>query len=208
MRITEILPYKGSTVCIILENGRRIYIHRKIAETHALKVGEALGSDEADSLERENLLRKAQERALYLLEGRDYSRFELYRKLKDTYDEDIAEEICDKMEKLRLLDDRRYAEKLCGHMLEVRHYGLFRIKQELRRRGIDAELVQEILDDISDDDEESFERLEKLIEQKYERYLTDRKGVEKVKNALLRLGYSYGQIKEALDLYDLDFEDD
>ncbi len=46
------------------------------------------------------------------------------------------------------------------------------------------------------------------MERKYERYLTDEKGVKKVKNALLRQGYRYAEINAVLDLYDLDFEEE
>ena len=46
------------------------------------------------------------------------------------------------------------------------------------------------------------------MERKYERYLTDEKGVKKVKNALLRQGWSYSEVNAVLDLYDLDFEED
>ena len=80
------------------------------------------------------------------------------------------------------------------------------MKQEMRLKGLSSEIIEEAMENFSEEDE-PFERLEKLVEQKYERYLTDRKGVEKVKNALARKGYSFGEIKEVLDLYDLDFDD-
>ena len=207
MSIVEISPFKGNTMCIVLESGRRLYINKGIVTSHRLAVGSPIDDDYADSLERENDLRRAKERALYLLEGRDYSREELYRKLKASYAEDIADSVCDMVSELHLINDRKYAEKLCKHLSEVKCYGKYRIKQELCRRGIDKELAGEVMEEFLSEDDDSFERLEHLVEVKYERYLTDRKGVEKVKNALLRRGYSYGEIREVLDLYDLDFDD-
>ena len=88
----------------------------------------------------------------------------------------------------------------------MKKLGRYRVKQEMRLKGLGSEIIEEAMENFSEEDE-PFERLEKLVEQKYERYLTDRKGVEKVRNALARKGYSFGEIKEVLDLYDLDFDD-
>ena len=84
--------------------------------------------------------------------------------------------------------------------------GMYKAKMELKRRGIPDSIIEEVTEAYSDE-EESFSRLEQLVERKYERYLTDEKGVKKVKNALLRQGYSYSEINAVLDLYDLDFSE-
>ena len=42
------------------------------------------------------------------------------------------------------------------------------------------------------------ERLVELIERKYIKYLCDEKGVNKTVNALLRLGYTYSEIRDSL----------
>ena len=76
---------------------------------------------------------------------------------------------------------------------------------EMKRTGIAEEFIDEALEPYADD-ESSLERLEKLVEKKYERYLTDEKGVRKVKSALARAGYSYDEINAVLDMYDLDFD--
>lgn len=203
-RITEISPYKGSTVCIIFDYDRRIYVNQKMAE--GLKCGDVLSSEEVERLTYENDVRKARERALYLLEGRDHSFDELYKKLKRTYPESIALEVCNKMEELGLIDDRRYAEKLCSQLYEIKKLGRYRVKQEMRLKGLDDDIIEEAMENYAENDEDGLERLEELVEQKYERYLTDEKGVTKVKNALIRKGYSYSDIKAVLDLYDLDFQ--
>lgn len=46
----------------------------------------------------------------------------------------------------------------------------------------------------------SNEDLVALIERKYMRYLSDEKGINKTINALVRLGYSYREIKDALKI--------
>ena len=73
-------------------------------------------------------------------------------------------------------------------------------------KGLTAEIIEEAMAEF-DEEDDSFSRLEELVERKYERYLVDRKGVNKVKNALARKGYSYSEIKAVLDLYELDFDE-
>lgn len=211
MIVTDVSPFKGSMMCVELSGGglaqeMKIYIHSEIIRKYNVAKGMELSEEEADRLIYENDLRRARERALYLMESRDHSYRELFDKLEKNYSEDICFEVCNRLAEIGVINDRRYAEKLCRQLYEIKKLGRYRVKQEMRLKGLSSEIIEEAMENFSEEDE-PFERLEKLVEQKYERYLTDRKGVEKVKNALARKGYSFGEIKEVLDLYDLDFDD-
>ena len=211
MIVADVSPFKGSMMSVQLSGGglaqeMKIYIHSEIIRKYNVAKGMELSEEEADRLIYENDLRRARERALYLMESRDHSYRELFDKLEKNYSEDICFEVCNRLAEIGVINDRRYAEKLCRQLFEVKKLGRYRVKQEMRLKGLGSEIIEEAMENFSEEDE-PFERLEKLVEQKYERYLTDRKGVEKVKNALARKGYSFGEIKEVLDLYDLDFDD-
>lgn len=211
MIVADVSPFKGSMMCVQLSGGglaqeMKIYIHSEIIRKYNVAKGMELSEEEADRLIYENDLRRARERALYLMESRDHSYRELFDKLEKNYSEDICFEVCNRLAEIGVINDRRYAEKLCRQLFEVKKLGRYRVKQEMRLKGLGSEIIEEAMENFSEEDE-PFERLEKLVEQKYERYLTDRRGVEKVKNALARKGYSFGEIKEVLDLYDLDFDD-
>ena len=211
MIVTDVSPFKGSMMCVELSGGglaqeMKIYIHSEIIRKYNVAKGMELSEEEADRLIYENDLRRARERALYLMESRDHLYRELFDKLEKNYSEDICFEVCNRLAEIGVINDRRYAEKLCRQLFEVKKLGRYRVRQEMRLKGLGSEIIEEAMENFSEEDE-PFERLEKLVEQKYERYLTDRKGVEKVRNALARKGYSFGEIKEVLDLYDLDFDD-
>lgn len=206
MRITEISKYKGSTMCVIFDDSSRIYIHEKILSEYHLKEGINVPEEAVEEIVAANDFRRARERALYLLDVRDYSFVELYQKLEKNYDEDICIKVCKNMAELRLINDRRYAEMRARELFEIKRVGMFKAKQELKRRGLSDNIIEEAVAPYADE-EECFSRLEELVERKYERYLTDEKGVKKVKNALLRQGYRYAEINAVLDLYDLDFEE-
>lgn len=206
MIIDGISPFKGSAMCVELADGRKYYLNKNIVADSGLCKDAEISDDEMERLVYRNDLRRARERALYLLEGQDYSYGGLFDKLERSYSEEICFEVCDGLVSTGLLDDRRYARKLCRSLFESKKLGIYRVKREMRVKGIPDEIIDEITDEFSEEDD-SFSRLEELVEQKYERFLTDRKGVIKVKNALVRKGYSYDEINEVLDLYDLDFDD-
>lgn len=211
MTVSDISPFKGSMMCVTLSGGglaqeMKIYIHSDIIRQSGISKGMEISEEEADGLIYKNDLRRARERALYLMESRDHSYRELFDKLEKNYLEEICFEVCNRLAEIGVINDRRYAEKLCRQLFEVKKLGRYRVKQEMRLRGLTPEVIEEAMENFSEEDEPA-ERLEKLVEQKYERYLTDRKGVQKVKNALARKGYSFAEIKEVLELYDLDFDD-
>jgi len=72
------------------------------------------------------------------------------------------------------------------------------------KKGLDKELIAEMLEPY---EEETQERLDTLVAKKYARYLVDQKGVQKVRNALTRQGYSYADIKAVLENYLDEVED-
>lgn len=77
-----------------------------------------------------------------------------------------------------------------------RKYGIGRIKQELMRRGIDRTLAEEAAERLDKDD---LNRIILLLQTKYRGNLGDEKGILRTKNALLRLGYSYSDIRAAFE---------
>ena len=150
------------------------------------------------------IYKKARERALYLLTARDYSFAELYKKLAANYDEEICVSVCSEMAERGYINDLGYAERKARELFEVKGFGVYRVKRELTLKGLSNDIIEAALE-LYEDDEAALERLEELVARKYERYLTDEKGVKRVKSALARLGYSFGDIDAVLELYDLDF---
>jgi len=82
-------------------------------------------------------------RALRLLARREHSRAELARKLASRAESGAAlEQLLDALEAKKQLSDERYAEAR-AHQL-ARKYGAARIRQDLKAKGIDADLVEQV----------------------------------------------------------------
>lgn len=206
MRITSVSKYKGTTVCIEFDGRPNVYIAETIAEKYHLKEDVDIPEEALESVIHDDMARKAKERAFYLLATRDYCYSELYSKLERNYPSDICTAVCDKMQELGFIDDEEYAKKYARKLFECKGVGTFKAKMEMKRLGFTDEQIAAAIEPYVGS-EETMQRLEELVEKKFERYLTDMKGVKKVKAALARLGYSFDEINAVLDLYDLSFSE-
>ncbi len=140
--------------------------------------------------------RRARERALYLLDRKDYSSWELEQKLARNVSPETARKVVGRLQELSLLNDEEYARKLARHYVLQKHQGPRRAVLELRKRGIDAALAAEAVDEVEPEEGE----LLALCRRKYARKLeTDEKGREKVIAALMRLGHGYYDAAGAVD---------
>jgi len=195
--IADIQTYKGKTLRIDLAQGEPVFINSGVAADMGLRKGMTLTDEEWSAVIYKNELRRAKERALYLLDYKDYSYVMMFKKLRENYPEKICYDVCDKLAELGVLNDRRYAASLARRYMEVKRFGYFRAVQEMKLKGLSRELIEEALEPYSDTDSVR-QRIRELIEKKYLRRLETEDGEKKVKNALVRQGFSYADINAAL----------
>lgn len=98
----------------------------------------------------------AKEKALRLLEFRAHSEYELRRKLADAgaAEEDI-ERVAEFVREYRLVDDEAYAARLAADLAHLKKYGKRRIFSELNRRGIDREIIENVIEELDTDEAET-----------------------------------------------------
>ena len=196
MLIKSIVKYKGSTYEVSFLDYDGIYLNSETILQFGLTSNMDISLERLNQVVYADTLRKARERALYLLDYKDDSYIQLYEKLEVTYPQDICLDVLSKLVELGIINDNRYAKNLAERLILVKKYGSYRAIRELTLKGIDKDLAEEV---VSYYDDTQLERLEDLINSKYSRYLVDDKGLNKVKNALVRLGYSYDLINQVLD---------
>lgn len=196
LKITNVSRYKGMTYMIEFEEGETKFLNKQTVDMFDLRAGASLPLSAWEQIEEEEQFRKAKERALYLLDYKDYSYVDMYHKLEKNYSEEVCFRVMDKLVALGVINDRRYAEGMARHYVEVKHFGRYRAFREMRGKGLTAEVINDALDEYED---KWYEVLYELVERRYVRYLEDEKGINKVKNALVRYGYSYDMIKAVLE---------
>ncbi len=174
-----------------------------------LMEGMEIDPETLEELHRKSRFRRAYRRACYLLDERDYSYSMMYQKLMRTYqDRELCKSVMEQLVQCGSINDRRYAEKLAEYLVETKRFGIFRARQEMLRRGLEKNLVEDSLSGWEDAAEEN---IPMVLEKKYGRVLTDPgdwKAREKVIAGMARLGYNYRAVKEAIEDYFADWEEE
>lgn len=211
MVISELCEYKGDTFKLVLDGEQTFFINALIADEFNLKKGMRLTGEQLERIKSADTLRKAKKRALYLLGEREMCRGELLAKLTRTYGGEVAEAAADYIESLGYIDDEKYAGKLAEYLIRRKHFGIRRARLEMRRRGLDGELVNTALDAIPQEKVDS--ELAALIERRYSTKLRDKDDRRRTVAALCRRGYDISSIKQCVAEYldnseSEDFEDE
>lgn len=162
-----------------------------------------LSEEEWEAFCEKITVRKAFNKALDLLSRRDHGKIELSKKLRRTFDEEITNKAVERMSELGYIDDQKFASCLITYLLEVKKFSLSRVKQELRMRGIDRELISDLLSEVETD---PVAQVFSLLDTKYRRQLIDEKGKKRTVSALQRLGYSYSDIRSAFYRFDSEID--
>ncbi len=101
------------------------------------------------------------------------------------------------MEELGLVNDRDYAERCAQTLIFTKHMSKRGAAMELRRKGIESEIINEVLDDIEVDERE---QIQAVIERKYPK-IDDEKIRRRAVAALQRLGYGWEDIKAVIESF-------
>ena len=141
--------------------------------------------------------RRAYNKGLDLLSRRPHGTKELVKKLCEKgHEKESAEKACDRLLELGLLNDEEFARLLANELYERKGYGIKRIKQELVFRGIEREIAENAIESLDIDTQT---RIILVIKKKYLNKINDEKGRKRAVDGLMRLGYSYSDIKNALN---------
>ena len=143
---------------------------------------------------------KCKECAFFYINKKRYTKKEVTDKLvKKGYEVLLAKEVVDYLEEAEYLDDADYARRYTLDAVRIKKYGIMRIKNELYFKGIDRQVVDDVIDGLNLD---TFSSLLKLIESKASKLdLNDEKQLNKLYGFLLRRGFSYSQISDAVMEY-------
>ena len=194
MKLIEIKQTSPERFTLVFDDGRQIKSSLGVITERFLHSGAELSDAEYDELYSASTLSLAKARALRIINTRPMSRREMYDRLVSKGETPDNAELCaDWLCDMGLINDRSYAASVVRHYA-AKGYGVSRIKQELKRHGIDRALWEEALEELPEQDD--------YIERFLRSRLTDsedRAQVKKVSDALFRRGYSWEQIKHALN---------
>lgn len=162
----------------------------------SLRRGEYLSDERIGQLQMEDMVEKAHNWALSYLGYRPRSRSEMVRYLRGkSVSPEVSEEIQRRLSAAGLLDDAAFARYWVENRETFNPRGWRLLRQELRQKGIDEELIAEVLSIV--DEEESAYRAALKQGTRYDR-LDDDLFRQKMYSFLRRRGFSYEVIRETI----------
>lgn len=201
MKILSLTPKRKGLTAVALEDGKEILLDNEIIIIHNLAAGVIL--DDPYALLYESDFKRAKNRALWYLSRGDLSEKKLTEKLKNGgFMPAAIQNAVHRMKELGLIDDQRYAERLYEYLSQS-GASKREILFKLQNKGISPPIAKQLVE--SDQTDES-EKLDKLIKTKYASRLATEDGVRKTFNALIRKGFSFSDVKDALKAYSEEIE--
>lgn len=195
MRIERVEPsrHKRGRVLVFLEDGACLKITEQELLDFGLRPGDQLDEAVLGRLKEAAGISSVKAAAADLMGKRAMSRWELEKKLrKRGASEADARYAAEWLEAIGALDDREYAALLVRHYGQM-GYGSARIREKLREKGIPRELWDEALEETSD----SGGQIDAFLSGKLCGRAPGEAEKRRLTNALLRRGFSWGEIRSA-----------
>lgn len=187
--------YVQERVLIYLEEGDPLRITAHELLQFGLHQGMDLSPETVVQLQDAGRRSQSRVTAARMASGRMLSRKELTERLsRKGISPDTAEETADWLESLGAVDDAAYAGVIVRHY-GGSGYGPGRVRQELQKRGIPRHLWDEALSQLPD----SGETIDHFLKKKLGGRAPDRAALKKLGDALLRRGFSWSDIRPALN---------
>lgn len=176
----------------ISESGWRVY-----SEKYSTNESDEIGESEYDLLHELSERTEAVLTAARILSGGDKSARELLTKLCRNYSKKSAEYAVRLMKKRGYINEEEQCRRIAEDAVKHKHHGAARIRAELISRGYDSKIATDAVHMIPDEDYTA--ALIYCIEKKFP-YIGDaeQNEIKKAVSALMRLGFSYGDIADEI----------
>lgn len=199
MKITKLTKSEKTPdkYAALFEDGAELTVTVALIADYSLFTGRELSAEEYEALKADAGLAAAKGRALRILGKRSMSRREIADRLvRRGESEETAAETADWLERIGAVNDAEFASLIVRHYAQ-RGYGPARIRDELYRRGIPRELWEDALSQQPDSEDSAYALLSSRIDGKN----CDRAALKKATDALYRRGFSWDEIKAAVERY-------
>jgi regulatory protein len=202
MKITRIVKKNEKNIIVYLDNNEKLYLTYEVLLKNGLRKDREIPEDHFQSLIRENQKHHIKQRAFSFIGRRHHSTFEIRTKLRQKkYDNDLIEEIIDDLIANKYIDDLEFARLFTDENIRLKLWGKNKIKGELIKRGIDQEIISQVLNEKFPEGND-LENAVGLARKKYKilikRKLDDMKIKQKLYAFLSSRGYDYETSKEAV----------
>ena len=169
----------------------------ELVYTLNLSKGQSIDAERMKEIIYKDNISKVKSKALKIINKAEQSEKTLRDKLKD-YDEEIVDIVIEYLKDCKFINDKDFAKRIASSNSNVSKFGKNKIKQNLYKKGIDREYIDEAIEEIDEDVE--FENAVYLAEKRYKSVKNDdkRKVYQKLIQHLTYKGFSYDISKRAI----------
>ncbi|MBQ2971607.1 MAG: RecX family transcriptional regulator [Ruminococcus sp.] len=205
MKITAIEPKKKGLSALYIDGEFALKIDTETVLSYRIDVGDEIDDEKLKEVIDASNIKRAKDKAMWLISYRDHSKKELIDKVAKDSSYEAATKAVERLQELGLINDERYAKRYATDLLSLKHLSKSAAVRKLCDKGIDRDLARDTVDEL---DVDIYENIRAVINKKYSKNLFDEKGRRRCVNGLVRLGYSYSDIKAVLSEYtDIDYCD-
>ncbi|MDW5300051.1 MAG: RecX family transcriptional regulator [Sedimentibacter sp.] len=200
-KITKIEYQKKNKdrVSIYLDDNYAFGIDLNIMIKYSLAKNMELEDDFINEILKSDEEMNAYNYAISVLSRNSKSEKQLMQKIKDKgYEEQFIENVIVKLKQQKYIDDEAYSEAFINNKINISKDGKRKIKEALYNKGIDKQIIDEKLQEITDDDE--IERACLLGAKKLRTIKEEdiRKRRMKLANYLISKGFEYSTVKKVI----------
>ena len=195
----------GNKIHVYIDDQYTLTVYDDYWHQNGFRDGEEITEEELASLKEEAGFRLAYEKGLDYLTRRAYAKKELQFKLKQKYGDSAAERAVERLLYFGYLNDEEFAIAYSDYLYNVKKFDLKRISMELKLKGIDREIAENVLKSL---DNEPIQRIIEMLNKKYSNGFKDEKSKRRFVNKLQRMGYSYRDINSAFSECEIDVADE
>ena len=189
----EASKHKRGRVLVFLADGACLKITEQELLDFGLRAGDELDETTLARLKEAAGVSNVKATAADLIGKRAMSRASLEKKLKEKgASEAEARYAAEWLEASGAINDADYAALLVRHCADL-GYGPARTREKLYEKGVPRELWDEALDQLPDNGEQ----IDRFLQSKLRGRMPDEKEKKRLTDALLRRGYSWGDVKAA-----------
>ena len=195
MRIerVEASRHKKGRVLVFLEDGACLKITEQELLDFGLRAGDELDEPGLKRLKEAAGVSNVKAAAAELIGKRAMSRAALEKRLKEKgASEAEARYAAEWLEAIGAINDADYAALLVRHCADL-GYGPARVREKLYEKGVPRELWEDALDQMPDNGEQ----IDRFLQSKLRGRTPDEREKKRLTDALLRRGYSWGDVKAA-----------
>ena len=191
---------RGNRRSVFINGKFALGVDESVVADLGLRLGQQISEEELQRIVRAELVAKAKEKALRLLDYRARSRTEIAQRLSGAgFAEDVVQETLENLENLGLIDDAQFSKAWVSHRLAGKGMGKTRIKWELRQKGIPNELAEEALSAIDAETERESALEIARRRQRKDANVDERTRRRRLTSFLRRQGYDWGIIGAVLN---------